>query len=152
MPPPPFLSSEKRQIRSLTQYVIPFLNNIVYQYTNPLSFETEAQTRHTTPLFREHCDPYLCYFRYKTLEITQSQTPFQIIFNAVHGVNTGIYYRTIHPQNMTLSVQDVFVTYMNNLIEYNENLDPPIYLTAHLESLKEKHDYFEVPDLQTKIP
>ena len=87
-----------------------------------------------------------------TLEITQSQTPVQNIFNPVHGVNAGIYYRTIHPQNITLSVQDVFVTYMNNLIEFNENLDPPLYLPSHLESLKEKYNYVEVPDLETKIP
>ena len=32
-----------------------------------------------------------------------------------------------------------------------ENLDTPLYLTSHLESLKEKHDYVEVPDLETKI-
>ena len=39
---------------------------------------------------------------------------------------------------------------MNNLIEYKENLDPPLYRPSHLESLKQKHDYFEVPDLETK--
>ena len=37
---PPFLSStDQRQKRSLTQDVIPILNNIIFQYTNPLSFE-----------------------------------------------------------------------------------------------------------------
>ena len=40
---------------------------------------------------------------------------------------------------------------MNNLSEYNENLHPPLYLPSHLESLKQKHEYFEVPDLETKI-
>ena len=62
---------------------------------------------------------------------------------------TGISYRTIHAQKQTLSVHDVFVTYMNNP---NENLDPPQYLPSHIEGLKEKHDYFEVPDLETKLP
>ena len=71
MLPPPFaLSTEKRQNRSLTQDVTPFLNNIIFKYTNPLPFETEPHTIHTIPLVREHCDSYLYYIRYKTLEIT----------------------------------------------------------------------------------
>ena len=75
--PPPFVSStEKRQNRSLTQDVTPFLNNLIFQYTNPLPFETEPHTIHTIPLAREHSDSYLCYIRYKTLEITTSQNPF----------------------------------------------------------------------------
>ena len=75
LPTPFLLSSDQRQKRSLTQDVIPFLNNIIFHYTNPLSFETEAHTTHTIPLIREHFDSYLYYFQYKTLEITQSQTP-----------------------------------------------------------------------------
>ena len=73
----PFLStSDQRQKRSLTQDVIPFLNNIIiiFQYTNPLSLETEPPIIHTIPLAREHID----YFRYKTLEITPSQILFKI--------------------------------------------------------------------------
>ena len=79
LPPPFVLSTEKRQNRSLTPDVTPFLNNIIFQYTNPLSFETEPHTIHTIQLAREHCDSYLYYIRYKTLEVTPSQNPFQII-------------------------------------------------------------------------
>ena len=80
MLPPPFtLTTEKRQNRSLIQDVTPFLNNIIFQYTNPLPFETEPHTLHTIPLAREHCDSYFYYIRYETLEITSSQTPFQVI-------------------------------------------------------------------------
>ena len=43
------------------------------------------------------------------------------------------------------------MTFLNKHIEHNENLDTPLYLPTHLESLKEKHKYFEVPDLETKI-
>ena len=81
LPPSFVLSTEKGQNRSLIQDVTPFLNNIIFQYTNPLSFETEPHTIHTIPLAREHCDSYLYYIRYKTLKITSSQTPFQVIFN-----------------------------------------------------------------------
>ena len=111
MLPIPFtLNTEKRQNRSLIQDVTPFLNNIIFQYTNPLPFETEPHTVHTIPLAREQCDSYLCYIRYKTLEITSSQTPFQVIFNPVKGISSGTFYRTIHPQNITISIQDVFRT------------------------------------------
>ena len=77
------LTTEKRQNRSLIQDVTLFLNNIIFQYTNPLPFETEPHIVHTIPLVREHSDSYLYYIRYKTLEITPSQTPFQVIFNPV---------------------------------------------------------------------
>ena len=69
LPPPFVLSTEKRQNRSLTQDVTPLLNNIIFQYTNPLPFETEPHTIHTIPLARELCDSYLYYIRYETLEI-----------------------------------------------------------------------------------
>ena len=73
MLPPPFtLTTEKRQNWSLIQDVIPFLNIIIFQYLNPLPFETEPHTLHTNTLTREHCDSYLCYIRYKTFEITSS--------------------------------------------------------------------------------
>ena len=152
MLPTPFtLTTEKRQNRSLIQDVTPFLNNIIFQYTNPLPFETEPHTLHTIPLAREHCDSYFYYIRYKTLEITSSQTPFQVIFNSVKGISPGTYYRTIHPQNITLSIQDVFRTYMQKLIEFNENQDTPLYRSFHLEDLKYKSEYFEVADLDTRI-
>ena len=53
------LTTEKRQNRSLKNDVTPFLNIIIFQYTNPLPFETEPLTVHTSPLAREHCDSYL---------------------------------------------------------------------------------------------
>ena len=150
MLPTPFLfTTEKRQNRSLIQDVTPFLNNIIFQYTNPLPFETEPHILHTIPLVREHFDSYLYYIRYKTLKITPSQTPFQVIFNPVKGITSGTFYRTIHPQNITLSIQDVFRTYMQKLIEFNENQDTPLYRPSHLQEPKQR--YFEVPDLDTKV-
>ena len=151
LPPPFVLSTDKRQNRSVVQDVTPFLNNIIFQYTNPLPFETEPHTIHTIPLAREHCDSYLYHIRYKTLEITPPQNPFQVVFNPVKGISTGTYFRTIHPQNITLSIQDVFLTYKQNFIECNENQDTPLYLPSHLEDLKHNSEYFEVPDFETRI-
>ena len=151
LPTPFILTTEKRQNQSLIQDVTPFLNNIIFQYTNPLPFETEPHSVHTIPLAREHCDSYLYYIRYKTLEITPSQTLFQVIFNPVKRISSGTFYRTIHPQNFTLSIQDVFHTYMQKLIEFNENQDTPLYRPSHLQDLRHRSEYFEVPDLDTKV-
>ena len=40
---------------------------------------------------------------------------------------------------------------MRKLIEFNENQDTPLYLPSHVEDLKHKSEYFEVPDLETRI-
>ena len=40
---------------------------------------------------------------------------------------------------------------MNKLIDFNEILDTPLYRTAFLEKLQQKHQYFEVPDIDSKI-
>ena len=146
LPPLFVLSTDKKQNRSLIQDVTPFLNNIIFQYTNLLPFETEPRTINTIPLAREHCDSYLFYIRYKTLEIPPSQNTFQVIFNASKGISTEIYYRKIHPQNITLSIQDVFLAYMQKLIEFNENQDTPLYRPSHLEDLKHKSECFEVSE------
>ena len=69
------LSTDQRPKRSHIQDVLPFLHNIIFQYTNPLSFETEPHIIHTVPLAREHCDSYVNYIRYKALDhntITES--------------------------------------------------------------------------------
>ena len=117
MLPPPFaLSTDKRQNRSIIQDVTPLSNNIIFQYTNPLPFEPDPHTIHNIQLAREHCDSYLYNIRYKTLKITPSQNPFQTIFNPVKEINTGTFYRTIHPQIITLSIEDVFITYWKNLL------------------------------------
>ena len=147
LPTPTTLTTENRQNRSLIQDVTPFLNSIIFQYKNPLSFETEPHTVHTIAWAREHCDSYLYYLRYKTLEITSAQTPFQVIFNPVKGISPGSFYRTTHPQNITISIQDVFRTYMQKPIEVNENQDTSLYRSSHLEDLKHKSENFEVPDL-----
>ena len=40
-------------------------------------------------------------------------------------------------------MQDVLLTYMEKLIEYNENQDTPLYRPSHLNTLKHKAEYFE---------
>ena len=59
LPLPFLLSTEQRQQRSLTQDLIPFPYNIIFQYTNPLPFEREPHHIDAIPLIRENCDSYL---------------------------------------------------------------------------------------------
>ena len=40
---------------------------------------------------------------------------------------------------------------MQKLIEFNENQDTPFYLPSHLDDLRHKSEYFDVPDLDTNI-
>ena len=39
---------------------------------------------------------------------------------------------------------------MQKLIEFNENLETPFYFPSHLEALRHKSEYFEVPDLESR--
>ena len=151
--PTPFQCSTAptRNEQSITTDINPFLQNLIFQYTNPLPFEAEPHSIHTIPLLREYRDSYRYYIRYTTYEITPSQTHFQVIFNSVENVNTGIYYITIYPQNIQLTIQDISNNYMNKLIEFNENLDIPLYRPSLLKNLQHKHQYFEVPDIDSKI-
>ena len=41
--------------------------------------------------------------------------------------------------------------FIDKLIEHNEKLETPLYRPSHSESLKQKADYFDVPDLDTKF-
>ena len=50
-----------------------------------------------------------------------------------------------------MSIHDVFIHYMNKLIDSNENLDTHIYRPSLLESLQQKHQYFEVQDIESNI-
>ena len=124
MIPSPFvLSTETRQKRSFTQDVIPFLNNLIFQYTNPLPFETEPHTIHTIPVAREHCDSYLYYIRYKTLEITPSQKPFQDIFNPVKVIGEKMH--PICPVGRVATCLEVFwmmVAHMSGLLSVNTSI------------------------------
>ena len=40
---------------------------------------------------------------------------------------------------------------MNKLIEFNENLETPLHCPSSLENLQQKHQYFEVSDIDSKI-
>ena len=97
--PTPFQLTKPQpgSIRSLTQDIKPFLNNIHFQYKNPLPFETETFSIPTNPLVRKHSDSYLYYIRYRTLDISTTQILFK-------------YFSTLF--KILVLEQDVFVLHI----------------------------------------
>ena len=64
--PPPFkIENISRSGRAIKNDLIPFLENIIYNYTNPLDCEHETHTITSFPLIREHLHSYLYYIHYK---------------------------------------------------------------------------------------
>ena len=113
--PPPFrITDISRSKRSIKNDLIPFLENIIYNYTNPLDCEQEPHTITSFPLVREHLDSYLYYIYHKKYVITSDIPSFQIIFNPVPNINTNVFRRTITPQNVHSDIEEVFNTFLNN--------------------------------------
>ena len=67
MLPNPFqrITPQHRNIRSITQGFKPFLNNLIFQYTNAHPFEPEVHSICTITLKRDYLVSYLYNKRYK---------------------------------------------------------------------------------------
>ena len=57
--PSPFEINYIKNAKVIKTEIKPFLHNIVYNYTEPLSFENEPYSLETFPLIREHLDTNL---------------------------------------------------------------------------------------------
>ena len=69
-----------KNARVVKTEIKPFLRNIVYNFTTPLSFENEPHTLETIYLIREHLDTYLCYIRHRSTTASTEYQSFQITF------------------------------------------------------------------------
>ena len=89
--PPPFsLDNTSRNARAIKSDLIPFLQNIRYNYANPLECEKETDTITSFPLVRDHLDAYLYYIYHKKYSVTLAKPSFQIIFNPVPGIKNRV--------------------------------------------------------------
>ena len=61
-------------------------------------------------------------------------------------MNTNLFRRTIIPQNIHADTEEVFNTFLNNLTDFNNSLEEPIYLPSAIENLSTLTNLFEVPD------
>ena len=82
IPLPFVLNISQRITRDISQTLIQFLDNSIYNSTTPLSFETYPEDIYTTPLIREHHDPYLYYIDTDSLVPNPEEPPFSIPFTS----------------------------------------------------------------------
>ena len=126
----------------------PFLQNIIYKYTQPLPFENEPFTIETIPLIREHLDTYLFYIRYRVTNITTEYPTFQISFPQQGSSSHQIYRRTINPINLLSPIKEVFQTFLNRVKELNLVNETPKFSPNALEELDQHVASFKVENIK----
>ena len=67
------------------------------------------------------------------------------------NIKTNVFRRTISPQNIHADIEEVFNTFLNNLTDFDNSLETPIYLPSAIEQLSTLTNFFEVPDIKRKI-
>ena len=82
--PLPFACDNTSQpiTRELSHTLSKFLNNLIYNSTAPLSFETYPEDISTIPFIREHQDSYLHYIDTHSLVEAPDEPPFSIPFTS----------------------------------------------------------------------
>ena len=101
----PFQIPHFQNAKVVKREITPFLQNNLYNYPQPLSFENEPFTIETIPLIREHLDTYLFYFRCRNTTITTQYPTFQISFPQQGSSPHQIYRRTINPINLLIPIK-----------------------------------------------
>ena len=126
----------------------PFLHNIVYNYTKPLSFENEPYSLETIPPIREHLYTYLFYIRHRSTTVSTEYPYFQITFAQQETSATQTYRRTLNPINLQIHIKDVFFAFLNQVKEFNLALENPKYSPNALQELEHYIHNFEVEDIK----
>ena len=124
---------------------------IVYNYTKPLSFESEPHSLETIFLIREHLDTYLFYIRHRSTTIPTEYPAFQITFPQQETSSTQTYRRTIKPINLQIHIKDVFYAFLNQVREFNLSLDTPKYSPNALQEIERYIHNFEVEGIETIV-
>ena len=131
--------------------ITPFLQNIIYNYTQPLSFENEPFIIETFPLIREHLDTYLFYIRYRNTTITTEYPTFQLSFPQEGSSLHQIYGRTINPINLLTPMKEVFKTFLNHVREHNLANETPKFSPKALEELDQHVSNFEAEVIERLV-
>ena len=129
----------------------PFLYNIVYNYTRPLSFENEPYTLETIPLIREHLDSYLFYIRHRSTIAPTEYPSFQITFPHQETSSIRTYRKTINPITLQIPIREVFHAFLNEVKDFNITLENPKFSPNALKELEQYIHKFEVEDLEKLI-
>ena len=102
--PSPFEIPNIKNARVIETETKPFLHNIVYNYTKPLSFEIEPYRLETILLIREHLDTYLFYIRHRSTTVSREYPSFQFTFPQQETSTTQTSRRTINPSNLQIHI------------------------------------------------
>ena len=146
--PSPFEIPNIKNAKVVKTELKPFLNNIVYNYTKPLSFENEPYSLETIPLIGEHLDTYLFYIRHRSTTISTEYPAFQITFPQQETSSTQTYRRTINQINLQVHIKDVFYAFLNLVKEFILSLKNPKYSPNAFQELERYIHNFEVEDIE----
>ena len=113
--PSPFEIPNIENAKVIKTEIKPFLHNIVYNYTKPLSFENEPYSLETIPLIREHLDTYLFYIRHRSTTVSTEHLSFQVTFPQQETSSAQTYRRIINPINLQIHNKDVFYAFLNHV-------------------------------------
>ena len=94
--PSPFEIPHIKYAKVIKTEIKPFLHNIVYNYTKPLSFENEPYSLETFPLIRDLLDTYIFYIRHRSTTAFTEYPSFQITFPQQENASIQTYRRTIN--------------------------------------------------------
>ena len=146
--PSPFEIPNIKNAKVVKTEIKPFLNNIVYNYTEPLSFENEPYSLETIPLIREHLDTYIFHIRHRSTTISTEYPAFQITFTQQETYSTQSYRRTINPINLQVHIKDVFYAFLNQVREFNLSLEIPKYSPNALQEIERYIHNFGVENIE----
>ena len=133
--PSPFEIPYTKNAKVVKTEIKPFLHNIVYNYTQPLSFENEPYNLETIPLIREHLDTYLFHIRHRSTTVSTEYPSFQITFPEQETSSIQTYRRTINPFILQIPIEEVFYAFLKRVKEYNLALETQNIAQMHLKNL-----------------
>ena len=146
--PSPFEIPNFKNAKVIKTEIKPCLYIIVYNYTQPRSFENEPFSLETIPLIREHLDLYLFYIRHRSTTATTEYPSFQITFPQQETSSIQTYRRKINPVNLQIHIKDVFYALLNQVKEFNLTLKTPKFSPNALQELEQYIHNFEVEDIE----
>ena len=147
----PFQIPHFKNAKVVKREITPFLQNIIYNYTQPPPFENGPFTIETIPLIREHLDTYLFYIRYRNTTITTEYPNFEISFPQEGSSSHQIYRTTINPKNLLTPIKEVFQTFLNRVKEHNVANENPKYSPNALEEIDQYVGNFEVEVIERLV-
>ena len=146
--PLPFVFNTTQRItRDISHTLTQFLNNLIYNSTTPLSFESYPEDIYTTPLLREHHDPYLYYIETHSLVADSEEPPFSIPFTS-STTRSDTFRKNIYPKNIYIPIANVFTTFLNHLQEKNNLLPKHVFNPSSIQDLLQKDSLFHLPNIE----